>query len=155
MFFSVLDSFLIWKLFLFLRQVRGNYYLSVNQLGAGARWRRTTGQEVYSPLLLAFTQEVWLDCSHFVMNLLQILNWLKNLIIQKLETWTESHLTKSTAMESDYSLPLNVALITLQVTASLLTVEWIDKIYLYLNLITSCRSWMMEVFFCDWHICTR
>ncbi|KAH9710933.1 putative alpha-mannosidase [Citrus sinensis] len=37
--------------------VRGNYYLSVNQLGAGARWRRTTGQEVYSPLLLAFTQE--------------------------------------------------------------------------------------------------
>ncbi|KAH9710928.1 putative alpha-mannosidase [Citrus sinensis] len=69
--------------------VRGNYYLSVNQLGAGARWRRTTGQEVYSPLLLAFTQE-------------------------KLETWTESHLTKSTAMESDYSLPLNVALITLQ-----------------------------------------
>ncbi|GAY53766.1 hypothetical protein CUMW_151540 [Citrus unshiu] len=70
-------------------QVRGNYYLSVNQLGAGARWRRTTGQEVYSPLLLAFTQE-------------------------KLETWTESHLTKSTAMESDYSLPLNVALITLE-----------------------------------------
>ncbi|XP_024035848.1 alpha-mannosidase isoform X2 [Citrus clementina] len=69
--------------------IRGNYYLSVNQLGAGARWRRTTGQEVYSPLLLAFTQE-------------------------KLETWTESHLTKSTAMESDYSLPLNVALITLQ-----------------------------------------
>ncbi|KAH9662676.1 putative alpha-mannosidase [Citrus sinensis] len=69
--------------------VRGNYYLSVNQLGAGARWRRTTGQEVYSPLLLAFTQE-------------------------KLETWTESHLTKSTAMESDYSLPLNVALITLE-----------------------------------------
>lgn len=155
MFFSVLDSFLIWKLFLFLRQVRGNYYLSVNQLGAGARWRRTTGQEVYSPLLLAFTQEVWLDCSHFVINLLQILNWLKNLIIQKLETWTESHLTKSTAMESDYSLPLNVALITLEVTASLLTVEWIDKIYLYLNLITSCRSWMMEVFFCDWHIYTR
>lgn len=155
MFFSVLDPFLIWKLFLFLRQVRGNYYLSVNQLGAGARWRRTTGQEVYSPLLLAFTQEVWLDCSHFVINLLQILNWLKNLIIQKLETWTESHLTKSTAMESDYSLPLNVALITLEVTASLLTVEWFDKIYLYLNLITSCRSWMMEVFFCDWHIYMR
>jgi hypothetical protein len=46
-----------------LIQVRGNYYVSVNQLGAGARWRRTTGQEIYSPFLLAFTHEVWLDCS--------------------------------------------------------------------------------------------
>lgn len=32
--------------------------MSVNQVGAGAPWRRTTGQEVYSPLLLAFTHEV-------------------------------------------------------------------------------------------------
>ncbi|KAL0379122.1 UNVERIFIED_CONTAM: Alpha-mannosidase [Sesamum radiatum] len=38
--------------------VRGNYYISINELGAGARWRRTTGQEIYSPLLLAFTHEV-------------------------------------------------------------------------------------------------
>ncbi|KAJ4714169.1 Alpha-mannosidase [Melia azedarach] len=70
--------------------VRGNYYLSINQLGAGARWRRTTGQEVYSPLLLAFTHE-------------------------NVETWKASHLTKATTMDPDYSLPLNVALITLQV----------------------------------------
>lgn len=69
--------------------VRGNYYVSINQLGAGARWRRTTGQEVYSPLLLAFTHE-------------------------NMEDWKASHLTKSTAIDPNYSLPLNVALITLQ-----------------------------------------
>ncbi|KAJ0040660.1 hypothetical protein Pint_28469 [Pistacia integerrima] len=69
--------------------VRGNYYLSINELGAGARWRRTTGQEIYSPILLAFTHE-------------------------KIETWKASNLTKATVMDSNYSLPLNVALITLQ-----------------------------------------
>ncbi|KAJ0096736.1 hypothetical protein Patl1_29103 [Pistacia atlantica] len=69
--------------------VRGNYYLSINELGAGARWRRTTGQEIYSPILLAFTNE-------------------------KIETWKASHLTKATVMDSNYSLPPNVALITLQ-----------------------------------------
>ncbi|XP_022741815.1 alpha-mannosidase-like [Durio zibethinus] len=69
--------------------IRGNYYISINQIGEGARWRRTTGQQVYSPLLLAFTHE-------------------------KMETWTASHLTKATAMDPGYSLPLNVVLITLQ-----------------------------------------
>lgn len=69
--------------------VRGNYYMSIDLLGDGAQWRRTTGQEIYSPLLLAFTHE-------------------------KLETWTASHLTKGTVMEPNYSLPLNVAVITLQ-----------------------------------------
>ncbi|XP_022775428.1 alpha-mannosidase-like [Durio zibethinus] len=69
--------------------IRGNYYISINQIGEGARWRRTTGQEVYSPLLLAFTHE-------------------------KMENWTASHLTKATVMDPGYSLPLNVALITLQ-----------------------------------------
>ncbi|GFY87906.1 glycosyl hydrolase family 38 protein [Actinidia rufa] len=69
--------------------VRGNYYISINQLGAGSRWRRTTGQEVYSPILLAFAHE-------------------------KLEDWTASHLVKATTMDPNYNLPLNVALITLQ-----------------------------------------
>ncbi|XVF59795.1 hypothetical protein PTKIN_Ptkin07bG0304500 [Pterospermum kingtungense] len=69
--------------------IRGNYYISINQIGEGAGWRRTTGQEIYSPLLLAFTQE-------------------------NMETWKGSHLTKASTMESEYSLPLNVALITLQ-----------------------------------------
>ncbi|TYH29199.1 hypothetical protein ES288_A02G204700v1 [Gossypium darwinii] len=69
--------------------IRGNYYVSIDRKGEGARWRRTTGQEVYSPVLLAFTYE-------------------------NMETWKSSHLTKATAMDPGYTLPLNVALITLQ-----------------------------------------
>jgi alpha-mannosidase len=41
---------------------------------------------------------------------------LMQLIVQKLEDWKSSHLTKATAIDPNYSLPLNVALITLQVT---------------------------------------
>ncbi|PIA57396.1 hypothetical protein AQUCO_00600257v1 [Aquilegia coerulea] len=69
--------------------VRGNYYMSINQLGDGARWRRTVGQEVYSPLLLAFTHE-------------------------KMENWIASYVTNATIMDPYYSLPPNVALMTLQ-----------------------------------------
>ncbi|KAL6222262.1 hypothetical protein ACLB2K_005654 [Fragaria x ananassa] len=69
--------------------VRGNYYMSINQFGDGAQWRCTTGQEVYSPLLLAFTHE-------------------------NMENWNASHVTKGSVMDSSYSLPPNVALITLQ-----------------------------------------
>ena len=36
--------------------------------------------------------------------------------VQKLEDWKASHLTKATAIDPNYSLPLNVALITLQVS---------------------------------------
>lgn len=68
--------------------VRGNYYISVDKLGDGARWRRTTGQEIYSPLLLAFSHE-------------------------DSEEW-KSYQTKGSSMAANYSLPLNVALITLQ-----------------------------------------
>ncbi|XP_022885749.1 alpha-mannosidase-like [Olea europaea var. sylvestris] len=69
--------------------IRGNYYMSINKLGTGSRWRRTTGQEIYSPLLLAFSHE-------------------------NTEKWKSSHLIKATSMAANYSLPLNVALITLQ-----------------------------------------
>ncbi|KAL2333816.1 hypothetical protein Fmac_015029 [Flemingia macrophylla] len=69
--------------------VRGNYYISVHKLGAGSQWRRTTGQEIYSPLLLAFTHE-------------------------NVENWKSSHLTTGTIMDPNYSLPPNVALITLE-----------------------------------------
>ncbi|KAK3410473.1 hypothetical protein EUGRSUZ_J02454 [Eucalyptus grandis] len=69
--------------------VRGHYYIGINKPGTGARWRRTTGQEVYSPLVLAFAHE-------------------------KMEDWTASHVTTATTMDSSYSLPQNVALITLQ-----------------------------------------
>lgn len=38
-------------------QTQGKFYLSVDPSGEGARWRRTIGQEIYSPLLLAFSEE--------------------------------------------------------------------------------------------------
>ncbi|KAI7725853.1 hypothetical protein M8C21_022276, partial [Ambrosia artemisiifolia] len=69
--------------------IRGNYYMSVNKVGSGSRWRRTTGQEIYSPLLLAFAHE---NQQHY----------------------KASHSTISTTMDPNYSLPPNVALITLQ-----------------------------------------
>ena len=39
-------------------QVAGKFYLRVDPLGDGAMWRRSFGQEVYSPLLLAFSEQV-------------------------------------------------------------------------------------------------
>ncbi|XP_020699956.1 alpha-mannosidase [Dendrobium catenatum] len=69
--------------------VRGKYYMSVNQLGSGANWRRTYGQQIYSPVLLAFTHE-------------------------DERIWKSSQITKATSMDQSYSLPPNVALITLE-----------------------------------------
>ncbi|XP_047972104.1 alpha-mannosidase [Salvia hispanica] len=69
--------------------VRGNYYVSVDKLGSGARWRRRAGQEIYSPLVLAFSHE-------------------------ESEKWSSSYQVDGSSMASNYSLPLNVALITLQ-----------------------------------------
>ncbi|PHT56477.1 Alpha-mannosidase [Capsicum baccatum] len=69
--------------------VRGNYYMGIHKNGDGSRWRRTTGQEIYSPLVLAFGHE-------------------------NQKEWKASHTTKGTIMNPNYSLPPNVALITLQ-----------------------------------------
>ena len=41
-----------------LFQVLGKYYLRIDPLGEGAKWRRSFGQEIYSPLLVAFTEQV-------------------------------------------------------------------------------------------------
>ncbi|KAK1303873.1 hypothetical protein QJS10_CPB11g01988 [Acorus calamus] len=69
--------------------VRGKYYMSIDKLGTGTRWRRTSGQEVYSPLLFAFAQE-------------------------DEESWKASHVSYATSMDPNYQLPPNVAIITLQ-----------------------------------------
>lgn len=69
--------------------VAGKFYLRVDPLGDGAMWRRSFGQEVYSPLLLAFSE-------------------------QNGDDWIKSHISTFTAMDPSYSLPDNVALITLQ-----------------------------------------
>ncbi|CAN8264032.1 unnamed protein product [Cochlearia groenlandica] len=68
--------------------VRGSYYVSINKVGEGGRWRRETGQEIYSPLLMAFTHE-------------------------NKEKWNASTSLKGYSMDPLYTFPLNVALITL------------------------------------------
>ncbi|KAK6920446.1 Glycoside hydrolase family 38, N-terminal domain [Dillenia turbinata] len=69
--------------------IQGKYYLKIDPLGEGAKWRRSFGQEIYSPCLLAFAE-------------------------QDGNNWTSSHIPTFSAMAPSYSLPDNVALITLQ-----------------------------------------
>ncbi|RDY10272.1 putative alpha-mannosidase [Mucuna pruriens] len=68
--------------------VLGKYYFRIDPVGEGARWRRSFGQEIYSPLLLAFTESE----GH----------------------WGDPHVTTFSGIDSSYSLPDNVAIITLQ-----------------------------------------
>nr|ACF81330.1 unknown [Zea mays] len=69
--------------------VRGTYYVKVDKIGHGAHWRRTYGQQVYSPYLLAFTHE-------------------------DETSWKSYNVAKQSTMDENYSLPDNVAIITLQ-----------------------------------------
>lgn len=69
--------------------IEGKYYLKIDPQGDGARWRRTFGQELYSPLLLAFAE-------------------------QDGGNWANSHVSSFSAMDPTYSLPENVALLTLE-----------------------------------------
>lgn len=68
--------------------VIGKYYFRIDPVGEGARWRRTFGQEIYSPFLLAFTETEG--------------------------NWGDSHVTTFSGIDSSYSLPENVAIVTLQ-----------------------------------------
>ncbi|KAM0957802.1 hypothetical protein ACFX2C_023172 [Malus domestica] len=70
-------------------RIQGKFYFRIDPLGEGAKWRRTFGQEIYSPLLLAFSE-------------------------QGGDNWKNSHVTTFSGVGSSYSLPNNVALITLQ-----------------------------------------
>ncbi|XP_075661819.1 putative alpha-mannosidase At5g13980 [Castanea sativa] len=69
--------------------VVGKYYLRIDPLGEGAKWRRSFGQEIYSPLLVAFTEQDGHD-------------------------WTKLHVPTFHGMDPSYNLPENVAIITLQ-----------------------------------------
>ncbi|XP_051115211.1 probable alpha-mannosidase At5g13980 [Andrographis paniculata] len=68
--------------------VQGKYYLRLDPLGDGAKWRRSFGQEIYSPFLLAFTEQD--------------------------DSWTNFPVPTFTAMDPSYSLPDNVAILTLE-----------------------------------------
>uniref|UniRef100_A0A166HRS0 Alpha-mannosidase n=1 Tax=Daucus carota subsp. sativus TaxID=79200 RepID=A0A166HRS0_DAUCS len=69
--------------------VNGMFYIKIDPLGEGAKWRRTFGQEIYSPLLLAFAE-------------------------QDENNWLSSHVPTFSAVDSSYSLPKNIAVVTLQ-----------------------------------------
>ncbi|KAM3342727.1 putative alpha-mannosidase isoform X2 [Capsicum galapagoense] len=68
--------------------VQGKYYIWINFLGEGAKWRRSFGQEIYSPLLLAFIEK---DGDKF----------------------TKFQVPTFTGIDPSYSQPYNVAIITL------------------------------------------
>lgn len=90
--------------------------MGIHKLGAGSHWRRTTGQEVYSPLLLAFAHEVLLNCS-LVTSWISLIHitYSKISIDQDLGNWKAFHVTRGTVIDPNYNLPPNVALITLEV----------------------------------------
>ncbi|XP_057481162.1 alpha-mannosidase At3g26720 [Actinidia eriantha] len=69
--------------------VQGKFYIRIDPLGDGAKWRRKFGQEIYSPLLLAFTE-------------------------QDGNNWTNSHVPTFSGVDPSYSLPNSIAVITLQ-----------------------------------------
>ncbi|KAL2939654.1 hypothetical protein RDABS01_033812 [Bienertia sinuspersici] len=69
--------------------IKGKYYIRIDPIGEGAKWRRTFGQEIYSPLIMAFAQ-------------------------QDEDDWMSSHVSTFSGLSSSYSLPDNVAIITLQ-----------------------------------------
>ncbi|KAL8208576.1 hypothetical protein R6Q57_007988 [Mikania cordata] len=49
-------AFLILMLMDLHLQIQGKFYITIDPLGEGAKWCRSYGQEMYSPLLLAFTE---------------------------------------------------------------------------------------------------
>ncbi|KAK9272279.1 hypothetical protein L1049_002650 [Liquidambar formosana] len=69
--------------------IQGKYYFRIDPLGEGAKWRRSYGQEIYSPFLLAFAE-------------------------QDGDKWMSSHVPTFSGIDSSYSLPNNIAIITLQ-----------------------------------------
>ncbi|XP_042499892.1 probable alpha-mannosidase At5g13980 [Macadamia integrifolia] len=69
--------------------IQGSFYLRIDPLGEGAKWRRSAGQEIYSPFLLAFTEQAG-------------------------GNWTSSHVSTFSGVDPSYNLPDNVALLTLQ-----------------------------------------
>ncbi|OIW09434.1 hypothetical protein TanjilG_10306 [Lupinus angustifolius] len=70
--------------------VQGKFYYRLDPLGEGAKWRRTFGQEIYSPLLLAFSEK------------------------DDKDDWLNSHVPTFSGIDSSYTLPDNIVIITLQ-----------------------------------------
>ncbi|PRQ54349.1 putative alpha-mannosidase [Rosa chinensis] len=69
--------------------IQGKFYVRIDPVGEGSKWRRTAGQEISAPLLLAFTEQEGND-------------------------WMNSHVSTFSGIDPSYALPDNVAVITLQ-----------------------------------------
>ena len=89
-------------------------------LGEGAKWRRLFGQQIYSPLLLAFSEQVWkLATFTFNFRVLNIPLILRSSSpMQDEDNWLNSNVPTFTGIDPSYSLPENVAVITLQVACT-------------------------------------
>ncbi|KOM28079.1 hypothetical protein LR48_Vigan499s002300 [Vigna angularis] len=74
--------------------VRGNYHVAIHNLRSGSQWRRTTGQEIYSPLLLAFSHEVVLQELDDGMVLLRLAHLYESGEDAQLSTLTKVELKK-------------------------------------------------------------
>ncbi|XP_062010429.1 alpha-mannosidase At3g26720-like isoform X2 [Rosa rugosa] len=69
--------------------IQGKFYVRIDPVGEGSKWRRTAGQEISAPLLLAFAEQEGND-------------------------WMNSHVSTFSGIDPSYALPDNVAVITLQ-----------------------------------------
>ncbi|KAI3689557.1 hypothetical protein L2E82_47518 [Cichorium intybus] len=69
--------------------IQGKYYIRIDPIGNGTNWRSTYGQEVYSPLLLAFLEQDGND-------------------------WKKNNVSSFSMIDASYSLSNNTAIITLQ-----------------------------------------
>ena len=98
-------------------QARGTYYVNVEKIGHGAHWRRTYGQQVYSPFLLAFTHEVYLLAfSKKSLVFCVCIIFQSEHFLQEETEWKSYSVPKASMMDANYSLPDNVAIVTLQVS---------------------------------------
>ncbi|KAK8534164.1 hypothetical protein V6N13_028164 [Hibiscus sabdariffa] len=80
------------------------FYLRIDHIWEGAKWRRTVGQEIYSPLLLAFSE-------------------------QDGDDWMSSHIPTFSGIDPFYSLPDNIAIITLQELENGKVLLWLAHLY--------------------------
>ncbi|MCL7038410.1 hypothetical protein MKW94_014475 [Papaver nudicaule] len=69
--------------------IQGNFYLRIDPVGEGSKWRRSFGQEIYSPFLLAFAE-------------------------QEDDDWKSFPVASFMGMDPSYTLPDNVVILTLQ-----------------------------------------
>lgn len=101
-------------------QVQGKFYLKIDNVGEGAKWRRTVGQEIYSPLLLAFTEQVNEKSWHWFVAMGSQCSGDSFSFFQDGNNWINSHVPTFSAIDPSYALPNNIAVITLQVMGKFL-----------------------------------